>query len=82
MKKLSRKGRIAIAHNTIFFWGELPLKTMTIYLTLTRISKKKIQCLLNTEQFVHKYNLSLCFTNHLKPTLYRIFYLSIPYFLA
>jgi len=47
MKTLSRKGRISIAHNTIFFWGKKLLKTTTIYIALTRIPEKKIKFLFN-----------------------------------
>jgi len=42
MKKLSRKGRISIPYNIIFFWGKKLLKTPTIYIALTKISEKKI----------------------------------------
>ena len=48
-----------MAHNTIFCWGNKLLKTPTIYIALTRRSKKKIQCLFTLEQFLHKYNLTL-----------------------
>ena len=34
------------------------------------------------KQFLHKYNLSLCFRNHLRPTLSQFFYFPSPYFLA
>ena len=41
------RGIISITHNTIFLWGKQMLKSLTIYIALTKRSEKKIQCLFN-----------------------------------
>ena len=40
-----------MAHNTIFLQGNKLLKTLTIYIALTRISKKKMQFLFALNNF-------------------------------